>query len=165
MNITIRRAAFVVTLSLIAALPIRSFAQGEPPAPSPAPSVHSEMEAMGHALRQISRQYTDASQKTSTLALVDEVLKHAQTARGLTPPQVQKLTGDAQTQKLDTFQKDLDGVIKEIGNLKTAVAADKPDDMKAELEKLGQLKQAGHKDLGVGEGHGHGHGGPPPPAQ
>ena len=158
MNTTLRRVAFVV-LTLALLLPLRSFAQEKKESP-----LHDEMEAMNHSLRQISHQYTDLSQKTSTLALVDEMLKHAETARGLMPPQVEKLTGDEQTKKLDTFHSDLDGVIKEIGNLKTAVAADKTSDIKAEIDKLWGLKQAGHKDLGVGDGHKHGGPPPPPPA-
>jgi soluble cytochrome b562 len=162
MNTTLRRAAFVV-LGLSLLLPLRTFAQ-EPPPGAPKDPLHDEMEAMGHTLRQISKQYSDPGKKTETLALVDALAKHAQTARSLTPGKVEKLTGDDQTKLLDTFHKDLDGVIQEIGVLKQAIAADKTDEAKAEIEKLFQLKQAGHKDLGVGDGHKHGGPPPPPPA-
>src|SRR5580700_10401971 len=122
MNTTLRRAAFVV-LTLTILLPLRTFAQEHKESP-----LHDEMEAMQHALRQISRQYTNLTQKASTLELVDDMEKHATTARGLTPGKVEKLTGDDQAKLLDTFHKDLDGVIQEIGVLKQAIAADKTDE-------------------------------------
>ncbi len=155
---TILRRSVLVVLTLVLLPPLSTFAQEKKEDP-----LHSEMEAMNHSLRQISRQYTDLSQKASTLELVDTLQKHAETARGLTPPKANTLSGDDQTKLLDTFHKDLDAVITEIGLLKQAVAADKNDDVKAELDKLMQLKQSGHTDLGVGEGGGHKHGGPPPP--
>ena len=86
------------------------------------------------------------------------------TKEDFTPPKADKLTGDDQTKYLDTFHKDLDGVIKEIGLLKQAIAADKADAAKTEIEKIAQLKESSHKELGVGGG-GHKHGGPPPPEQ
>jgi hypothetical protein len=156
MKTILRGFAFVV-LTLVLLLPLRAFGQEKKESP-----LHDEMEAMNHNLRVISRQYTNLTEKASTLELVDSMLKHAETARGLTPSKVEKLTGDSQTKLLDTFHKDLDGVIKEIGLLKDAITADKTDVAKAEIDKIWQLKQSGHKDLGVGEGHKHG--GPPPPA-
>jgi soluble cytochrome b562 len=88
--------------------------------------------------------------------------KHAETARTLTPPKAEKLTGDDQTKYVDTFHKDLDALLKEIGLLKQALTTDKTDAAKAEIDKIAQLKESSHKELGVGGGHKHG--GPPPPA-
>jgi soluble cytochrome b562 len=143
-------------LVLLAAplLPISVFAQGDHDSP-----LHEEMEGMGHALRLINRQYADLTQKASTLALVAEMQKHAETAKTLTPPKAAKMTGDQQTQYLDTFHGDLDKLITEIAALKQAITADQTDVAKAEIEKIGQLKQSSHKELGVGGGK---HNGPPP---
>jgi soluble cytochrome b562 len=134
--------------------PLNLLAQGEHESP-----LHDEMEGMNHALRLINRQYTDPAQKASTLALVAEMQKHAETAKTLTPPKAAKMSGDQQTQYLDTFHNDLDKLITEIAALKQAITADQADVAKAEIDKISQLKQSSHKELGVGGGK---HSGPPP---
>jgi soluble cytochrome b562 len=155
-TISQRSALVVLTLTLL--LPLRTFAQGGKESP-----LHDEMEAMNRSLRLINRQYTDLAQKASTLELVATMQKHAETARTLTPPKADKLTGDDQAKYLDTFHKDLDAVMKEMDLLKQAIAADKTDAAKAEIDKIKQLENSSHKELGVGEGHKRG-GPPPPPA-
>jgi hypothetical protein len=155
-----QRSAFLV-LTLILLQPLPTFAQG--PQGGKESPLHGEMEGINRSLRQINRQYTNLTQKASTLELVAAMQKHAETARTLTPPKADKLTGDDQAKYLDTFHKDLDAVIKEMGLLQQAIAADKTDDAKAEIDKIKQLENSSHKELGVGEGHKHG-GPPPPPA-
>jgi soluble cytochrome b562 len=147
----------LVALTLTLLLPLRAFAQGKPESP-----LHTEMEGMNRSLRLINRQYTDLSLKTNTLELVATLQKHAETARTLTPPKADKLTGDDQTKYIDTFHNDLDALLKEIGLLKQAITADKTDAAKAEIDKIKQLEESSHKELGVGQGRKHG--GPPPPA-
>jgi soluble cytochrome b562 len=135
-------------------VPLNLFAQGEHESP-----LHDEMEGMNHALRLINRQYADPAQKASTLALVAEMQKHAEAAKTLVPPKASKMSGDQQTQYLNSFHNDLDKLITEIAALKQAVTADQTDVAKAEIEKIGQLKESSHKELGVGGGKHHG---PPP---
>jgi soluble cytochrome b562 len=137
-------------------LPLRTFAVDEHDS-----QLHEQMEAINHNFRLVSRQYTDPSQKTSTLEFVAAMQLHAEKARTLTPPKVDKLAGDEQTKYLDAFHKDLDALVKEIGALRLAIVADKLDVAKAEIDKIQQLKGSSHKELGVGGDHGHG--GPPPP--
>jgi soluble cytochrome b562 len=122
--------------------------------------LHEQMEAINHNFRLVNRQYADPTQKASTLGFVAAMQQHAEKARTLTPPKADKLSGDEQTKYLDTFHKDLDALIKEIGALQQAIVADKLDVAKAEIDKIQQLKGSSHKELGVGD---HGHGGPPPP--
>jgi len=140
--------------------PLNLFAQGEHESP-----LHDEMEGMNHALRLVNRQYTDPAQKASTLALVAEMQKHAETAKTLVPPKAAKMTGDQQTQYLNSFHNDLDKLVAEIAALKQAITADQTDVAKAEIGKIGQLKESSHKELGVGGGKHHGPppGSPPPP--
>lgn len=157
MKKTLLRSA-IIALTLTLLLPIRTFAQGGKPE-SP---LHTEMEGMNHNLRLINRQYTDLTQKTNTLGLVAALQKHAETARTLTPPKAEKLTGDDQTKYINTFHNDLDALLKEIGLLKQAITDDKTDAAKAEISKIKQLEESSHKELGVDQGHKHG--GPPPPA-
>lgn len=156
MKTTFQRSA-LVALTITLLLPLRTFAQEKKESP-----LHTEMEAMNRSLRLINRQYTDLTLKTNTLDLVAQLQKHAETARTLTPPKADKLTGDDQTKYIDTFHKDLDALIKEIGLLKQAITTDKTDAAKAEIDKIKQLEESSHKELGVGQGRKHG--GPPPPA-
>jgi len=149
-----RSALFVLTLTIL--LPLRTFAEAGKDSP-----LHIEMEAINRSLRLINRQYADPAQKASTLELVATMQKHAQTARTFTPPKSEKMATVDQTKYLDTFHKDLDALLKEIGLLKQAITTDKTDAAKAEIDKIARLKESSHKELGVG-GEGHKHGGPPP---
>jgi prefoldin subunit 5 len=157
MKINFQRSA-LVALTLTLLLPLCALAQEKKESP-----LHTEMEAINRSLRLINRQYADLTQKTNTLELVATLEKHAETARTLTPPKADKLTGDDQTKYIDTFHNDLDALLKEIGLLKQAITTDKSDAAKAEIDKIKQLEESSHKELGVGGG-GHKHGGPPPPA-
>lgn len=148
-------------VSLVTPLaPLNLFAQGGHESP-----LHDEMEGMNHALRLVNRQYTDPTQKASTLALVAEMQKHAQTAKTLVPPKAAKMTGDQQTQYLNSFHNDLDKLLAEIAALKQAITADQTDVAKAEIDKISHLKESSHKELGVegGKHHGPPPGSPPPP--
>ncbi|HVM62049.1 MAG TPA: cytochrome b562 [Verrucomicrobiae bacterium] len=145
-------AALVTSLLL----PLSVFAESEKDSP-----LHTEMEAINHAFRLVNRQYTDVSQKTSTLALVAEMQKHAETAKTFTPPKADKLSGDAQTQYLTAFHSDIDKLLVEIKALNQAITADQIDVAKAEIQKIGQLKESSHKEMGVDGGKHHR---PPPPA-
>jgi soluble cytochrome b562 len=130
-----------------------------------AASVHDEMEAINRTVRQLGRQIADPAQKASSLALVAEIEKHATTARSLTPSRVEKLDGAEKTKYIATFQKNLDALLRELGVLKDALAHDHFDVAKAELQKIGQLKNASHKELGVEmgpPGGGRKRGGPSP---
>ena len=169
-NWRVKRVTFMKTtfqrhtpaiLALILLLPLRTFAQGGGK-DSP---LHGEMEAINRSLRLINRQYADLAQKASTLELVTTMQKHAETARTLTPPKSEKMAAADQAKYLDTFHKDLDALLKEIGLLKQALAADKTDAAKAEIDKIKQLEDSSHKELGIGGGGGRKHGGQPAPGQ
>ena len=111
--------------------------------------LHDEMEAMNRNLRMLNRQYATVGQKRSSLELVAAMQRHAETAKTLTPPKAEKMSGDEQAQYLDAFHKHLDELLHEIGNLKEAIADDKTDVAKAEIEKIQQMRDASHRELGV----------------
>jgi len=148
----------VALLALI--LPLRSFAEGGEES-----TLHDEMQGINRSVRQLGRQIDDPAKKDSSLKLVAEIQQHAEKAKTLTPPKSGKMSGDEKTGYIATFHKDLDALIKEVGMLKEAIAADKTEVAKAELQKIGQLKNSSHKDLGVEmgpPGGGRKRGGPPP---
>src|SRR5258705_137363 len=120
MKTTFQRHALAI-FALAFLLPIPTFAQGGKDSP-----LHGEMEAINRSLRLINRQYADPAQKVSPLELLATMQKHAETARTLTPPKSEKMAAADQAKYLDTFHKDLDALLKEIGLLKQALATDKP---------------------------------------
>jgi soluble cytochrome b562 len=130
------RSLWLFVLLTTPLAPMNLFAQGDHESP-----LHDEMEGMNHALRLVNRQYTDPTQKASTLALVAEMQKHAETAKTLVPPKAAKMTGDQQTQYLNSFHNDLDNLIAEIAALKQAITADQTEVAKAEIQKISQLKE------------------------
>ena len=154
----LRAGPLVILLTVV--LPLRGFShEGEDS------GLHNEMQGINRSVRQLSRQIADPAQKASSLQLVAEIQQHATKAKTLTPPKAKKMTGDEKTAYLALFHKDLDALIKELGVLKDAIAADKTEDAKAGLQKIGQLKNSSHKELGVEmgpPGGGRMRGGPPP---
>ncbi len=141
-------------------VPFGLFAQGPEPGGGGHEHEHSplqkEMETINRDARKLNRQYSDAAQKDSSLQLVAEMQKSAETARDLTPSKAEKLSGAEKTKYLDTFKKDMDSLLTEIHSLKEAIDAGQSDKIKAELDKINQLKMSSHKELGVQMGPGPG---------
>ena len=159
MNTLISRVSFFVLLCAWL-MPAATFSAEGKDSP-----LQTQMDGINHSLRTLKRQYTDPAQKTSSLALVAEMQKHAETARTLTPPKAAKGTAEEQAKYLDTFHKDLDKLLQEIAALKAAITADKIDVATAEIEKIGQLRDSSHKELGVKMGGGPKRAGQRPPGQ
>jgi len=113
--------------------------------------VDDEMQALNAACRKVNRRYEDPSKKDATLELIAEIQQHAETCKKLTPKKAEKLTGDEKAKYLATYQKHLDALLKDVAALKDAIAAGKTADAKAVLDKIGQMKESSHKELGVEE--------------
>ena len=146
-------AAFLLLLNLL--VPAIGFAQGDDDQ-SP---LGKEMGAMNRNFKTLSRQYADPTKKASSLELVTSIQKNVENEKKLTPSKAEKAAD--KKKYMDTFQKDLDDLGKEVAALKDAISADKPDAVKAELDKINKMKMSSHKELGVGGGGGHrGPGGP-----
>jgi soluble cytochrome b562 len=156
MKTTIRSSHILALLAPLI-LSLNAFAAGGRESP-----LHDEMEGINQDFRLVNRQYADPAQKASTLNFVADMQKHAQKARTFTPSKADKMSGADQANYIDAFHKDLDALIKEIGALQQAITADKLDVAKAEITKIGQLKDSSHKELGVNMGGGGKHRGPPP---
>jgi cytochrome c556 len=153
-----RSSLFVLLLALL--LPGKTFAAEGKESP-----LQGQMEGINHSLRTLKRQYTEPAQKASSLALVAAMQKYAETARTLTPPKAAKGTAEEKAKYLTAFHNDLDKLLKEIAALKAAIATDKTDVAKAEIDTIGQLKDSSHKELGVKMGGGPKRPGQQPPGQ
>ena len=80
--------------------------------------------------------------------------KNVDAAKTLTPSKAEKLTGDERAKYLKTYKKNLDELSTEIAALKQAIDSGASDKAKAALDKIGQLKNSSHKELGVNAGGG-----------
>ena len=108
-----------------------------------------EMTAMNKSIKLIKRQYTDPSKKAENLALVEKVKAAIVKEQEFSPKKTDKQPDKAAyTTK---FKDQLGDLSKAVGDLETAIKADKPDDAKTAMDKIYQLKEKGHKDFGVDE--------------
>jgi soluble cytochrome b562 len=148
--------SFLLISVLTLVLPLCGFAERHGDSP-----LHGEMEAINRAARQLGRQLDDPTQKTSSLELLASMQKHAEKAKAFTPPKADKLSGDEKTKLVATFQKDLDALLNEIATLKDAITNDKAEAAKASFQRIQQLKDSSHKELGVESGPPRRRGGPP----
>jgi len=153
-----RSSFFVLLFALL--MPATTFAAEGKDSP-----LETQMQGINRSLRTLKRQYADPAQKASSLALVAAMQKNAETARTLTPPKAAKGTPEQNAKYLDVFHKDLDKLLQEIAALKAAITADKTDVATAEIDKIGQLRDASHKELGVKMGGGPKRPGQQPPGQ
>jgi len=142
---------------------ILSFALLVPTATFADSPLQTQMEGINRSVRTLKRQYTDPAQKASSLALVAAMQKYAETARTLTPPKAEKGTAEEKAKYLDAFHKDLDKLLQQIAALKAAIVADEIDLSTAAIDRIGQLKDSSHKELGVQMGGGKKHAGQQPP--
>lgn len=143
---SMKKPSFLCSAALLTLLiPLSGLAQREEEH-SP---VQKEMETINRDARKLSRQYSDAAQKDSSLQIVAEMQKSAEAAKGLTPSLAEKKADADKTKYMETYKKDMDSLIKELAALKDAVESGDSTKTKAELDKINQLKMSSHKELGV----------------
>lgn len=136
----------LLAVLLLGTLSLRPIWAGEAESP-----VDDEMQALNAAVRKANRHYADPAKKDSTLTLVAEMQEHVQAAKKMSPKKAAKLTGAEKDKYVATYQKNLDDLLKDIATLKEAVTAGQADAAKAQLDKIAQLKESSHKELGVEE--------------
>ncbi|MEA3187522.1 MAG: soluble cytochrome b562 [Chthoniobacter sp.] len=155
-------------------MPLAGWAQGPAEQPQPSPGrdrprggpregtpVGKQMEAVQSSFRKLNRQYADPAQKASSMELIATMQKGVETAKTLMPSKAEKLNGEEKKKYLDTFHKDLDELAQVLVALKDDMEAGDNAKTKADLDKIGQMKNTSHKELGVGGGGGpRGQGGP-----
>ncbi len=135
-----------VAVLLLGILALRPSWAGEAESP-----VDDEMQALNAAVRKANRHYADAAKKDSTLTLVAEMQAHVEAAKKMSPSKAAKLAGAEKDKYVATYQKNLDDLLQDIAKLKAAVTAGQADVAKAQLDKIAQLKESSHKELGIEE--------------
>ena len=136
----------LVAVLLLGTLTLRPIWAGEAESP-----VDDAMQALNSAIRKANRHYADAAKKDSTLTLVAEMQAHVEAAKKMSPSKAAKLAGAEKDKYVAAYQKNLDALLQDIATLKAAVTAGQADVAKTQLDKIAQLKESSHKELGVEE--------------
>ena len=136
----------VLAILCVGALACQLAIAGEAESP-----VDDEMQALNSAIRKATRHYADPAKKESTLTLVAEMQQRVQAAQKLSPAKAAKLTGAEKDKYVAAYQKHLTALLQDIATLKDAVTAGNTEVAKVQLDKIGQLKESSHKELGIEE--------------
>jgi len=106
-----------------------------------------EMSALNKQLRTLKKQVADASKKDDNVKLVEGIKEHLAKAKDLEPATTKDIAADKKAAYIAKYKEQMDATAKDFEALETAIKADKQDEVKTLLEKLGKDKEQGHKDF------------------
>ena len=110
-----------------------------------------EMTAMNKALRTLKRQAADASKKADNLALVATIKSKVAAALKFEPAKTKDQPAAEKPAYLEKFKKQMGDLDKAVDELKVAIESGNADAATKIFEKLGDIKEKGHKDFGADE--------------
>lgn len=108
-----------------------------------------EMKTMNKSLRTLKRQVGDASKKDENLQLIATIKKTLDASSKLQPAKTKDVPAAEKGAYVEKFKKELADLGKAFDDVETAVKADKADEAKKAFEKIGEMKEKGHKDFGA----------------
>jgi cytochrome c556 len=136
----------LLTLALTLAIGCTAaFAQDEPT------PLEKEMKAMNKSLRTLKKQAADATKKDENITLIDGIKKNIEAAAKLQPIKTKDVPAADKAAYLDKYKAQMTELGKTYDELAAAIKADKADDIKKALDKLGEQKDKGHKDFAPDE--------------
>jgi soluble cytochrome b562 len=126
--------------SLLAAcaIAVPAFAEEDTP-------LAKEMDKVSKALKAIGRAAKEGKVTKDMTAKVDEAKTAAQAASKLEPAKTKEVPAAEKAKFLAGYKESMEGMIKGLDDLKTAVGAEKADDVAKIIEKLNEGKKDGHK--------------------
>lgn len=110
-----------------------------------------EMSAMNKALRTLKRQAADASKKADNLALVATIKEKIAASLKYEPAKTKDQPAAEKPAYLEKFKKQMGDLDKAVDELKAAIESGNGDAATKVFEKLGDIKEKGHKDFGADE--------------
>ncbi len=110
-----------------------------------------EMSAMNKALRTLKRQAADASKKADNLALVATIKEKIAASTKLEPAKTKDQPAGEKPAYLDKYKKEMADLDKAVDELKAAIESGNAEAAQKVFEKLGDIKEKGHKDFGADE--------------
>lgn len=117
------------------------------------------MGRMGKALGAIKKAAADPAKYADALKAVAELEAASIQAKGLLPPYVDKLTGDAKQKAAEEYRTMIMGLIRTELDLEDALMNKKADDVKTGIASLEEIMKKGHEEFIPKQGKGGGEGG------
>jgi soluble cytochrome b562 len=104
-----------------------------------------EMNKISKVIKLVKRNLADPTSKDANVAKLDEAKASAEKALTLEPAKTKDVPAAEKAKFLEDYKAGMQGFIKGLDELKTAVAAGKQDDAAKILEKLESGKKEAHK--------------------
>jgi hypothetical protein len=133
--------AFVSAFALAASLAV---AEEDTP-------LSKEMSAMNKALRALKKTAQDPAQKAANLAAVDKMKANVAAGLKYEPAKTKDQPAAEKTAYLDKFKQQMSDLDKSLDELKAAIDKGDKETIAKLFEKLGEIKEKGHKDFAPDE--------------
>ena len=104
-----------------------------------------EMEKIGKAMKAIGRAAKEGKVTKDMTAKVDDAIAAANAALKFEPAKTKEVPAGEKAKFLAGYKESMEAMIKGLGELKSAVAAEKTDEVAKLVEKLNDGKKEGHK--------------------
>jgi hypothetical protein len=112
-----------------------------------------EMKVMNKNLRTLKRQSADPAKKEDNLALLALIKKSLESSHKLEPAKTKDVPAAEKEAYLAKYHEQMRDLSKSFDELEAALKADKADEAKKIIDKLGEQKQKGHKDFAPEDDH------------
>ena len=112
------------------------------------------MKSMNRALKALSAQVSDPAKKSENLQLINDLQRSAVSAKGakLSEGVTKKATDDAaKTEMALKYRRDMIELVKVLLDIEEDLLDDQFDAAKSNLDKIAEMRDDGHKDMGVDE--------------
>jgi hypothetical protein len=133
--------AFVSAFALAASL---AMAEEDTP-------LSKEMSAMNKALRALKKTAQDPAQKAANLAAVDKMKANVAAGLKYEPAKTKDQPAAEKTAYLEKYKKQMADLDKSLDELKAAIDKGDNETIVKLFEKLGEIKEKGHKDFAPDE--------------
>ena len=133
--------AFVSAFALAASL---AMAEEDTP-------LSKEMSAMNKALRALKKTAQDPAQKAANLAAVDKMKANVAAGLKYEPAKTKDQPAAEKTAYLDKFKQQMSDLDKSLDELKASIDKGDKEAITKLFEKLGEIKEKGHKDFAPDE--------------
>jgi len=141
----IRILGLAVLIALFASFALH--AQEPKKQPKEETELEGKMEKMGKAWKQLKRQVKDVSKNAESLELVATIRAASEEASKLTPAMAADIPAADRAKFVADYQAGVKKLIGALGQLETALKADKNDEAVKLVADIGALQKAGHKEF------------------
>lgn len=103
------------------------------------------MSAMGKNLRVLKRQVADPAKNASSIELVSAMKKEAAESKKLVPEKAEEIPAGEREKWLADYREQITELENTFGQIEKALRADRNDEAKTLVEKLGSMRREGHE--------------------